>query len=134
MAKRRNIASAVGEQSEWARSFRSLEVLAAELRGRLALAGPPSGHGSAFNWFRAATDRQKPATMLNAPPILTPMAMRLGSYFIARNQPHKAVRAYEEALLSFPNDAETIVLLGKAQKLAEAAGPEPEEIIEPAPE
>ena len=134
MAKRRNIASAVGEQSEWTRSFRSLEVLAAELRGRLSLAGPPSGHGSAFNWFRAATDRQKPATMLNAPPILTPMAMRLGSYFIARNQPHKAVRAYEEALLSFPNDAETIALLGKAQKLAEAAGPEPEEIIEPAPE
>ncbi len=77
------------------------------------------------------TDRQKPATMLNAPPILTPMAMRLGDYFIARNQPYKAVRAYEEALLSFPNDAETMTRLEKAKELAKAAGPEPEEDEQP---
>lgn len=133
MSKRQSIAAAVGEQTEWSRSFRALEVLAAELRGRLALAGPPAGHGSAFNWFRGATDRQKPATMLNAPAILTPMAMRLGDYFLARNLPHKAVRSYEEALRGFPKDAETMTRLEKARKLAEAAGPEPEE-EEPAPE
>lgn len=134
MAKRQEMASAMGEQTQWNRSFRAIEVLAAELHGRLALAGPPAGHGSAFNWFRAAADRQKPTTMLNAPPILTPMAMRLGDYFIARNLPHKAVRAYEEALQSFPNDAETITRLEKARKLAEAAGPEPEDKEAPAAE
>ncbi|QTN31826.1 hypothetical protein HZ994_05615 [Akkermansiaceae bacterium] len=134
MAQRRNIASAVGEQTEWNRSFRALEMLAAELRGRLALAGPPAGHGSAFNWFRGAADRQKAATMLNTPPILTPMAMRLGDYFIARNLPYKAVRAYEEALERFPNDAESIARLEKAGKLAEASGPEPAEEDAPAPE
>ena len=133
MSKRQDIAAAVGEQTEWSRSFRALEVLAAELRGRLALAGPPARHGSAFNWFRGAADRQKPTTMVNAPPILTPMAMRLGDYFIARNLPHKAVRAYEEALTAFPNDAETITRLEKARKLAEAAGLEPKEKEEPAP-
>jgi tetratricopeptide (TPR) repeat protein len=127
MAERQKIAASFGEQTQWSRSFRAIEVLAAELHGRLALAGPHAGHGSAFNWFRAATDRQKPTTMLNAPPILTPMAMRLGDYFIARNLPHKAVRAYEEALASFPKDAETLVRLEKARKLAEAAGPEPKE-------
>jgi tetratricopeptide (TPR) repeat protein len=134
MSKRREIAAAVGEQTEWTRSFRALEMLAAELRGRFALAGPPEGHGSAFNWFRGATDRQQNATMLNAPAILTPMAMRLGDYFVARNLPHKAVRAYREALLGFPNDAETLARMEKALKLAEAAGPEPEEKKEPAPE
>lgn len=134
MAKRQNIASIGGEQSEWSRSFRSLEVLAAELRARLALAGPAAGHGSAFNWLRGATDRQKPTTMLNAPPILTPMAMRLGDYFIARNQPHKAVRAYEEAIQAFPNDSDTMTRLEKAKKLAAAAGPEPEEPAQPTPE
>lgn len=132
MAKRQDIAAALGEQTEWNRSFRALEVLAAELRGRLALAGPPAGHGSAFNWFRGAADRQKPATMLNAPPILTPMAMRLGDYFAASNKPHKAVRAYEEALQHFPGDAETMIRLEKSRKAAEAAGPEPKE--EAAPE
>lgn len=127
MVKLQDIAAISGEQAEWLHSFRALEVLAAELRGRLALAGPPAGHRSAFNWFRAAADRQKPATMLNPPLILAPMAMRLGDYFTASNQPHKAVRAYQEALLRFPGDAETTVRLGKALKLAEAAGPEPEE-------
>lgn len=134
MAKRQNIAAAQGELAEWNRSFRAIEVLTAELNGRLALAGPPSGHGSAFNWLRAAADRQKPTTMLNAPPVLTPMAMRLGDYFIARNLPHKAVSAYEEALESFPNDSEIISRLENARKLAKAAGPEPEGKDEPTQE
>lgn len=118
MAKRQAFATDIGEQPEWRSSFHSLEMLAAELRGRLALAGPPDGHGSAFNWFRAAADRQKPSTMLNPPPILTPMAMRLGDYYIARNQGHKAVGAYEEALAAFPGDKETEQRLAKARLLA----------------
>jgi tetratricopeptide (TPR) repeat protein len=126
MAKRQSIASAIGEQSDWRTSFHSLEMLAAELHGRLALAGPLAGHGSGFNWFRAAADRQKPATMLNTPAILTPMAMRLGDYHIARNQGHRAVTAYEEALAAFPGDTGTEERLAKARALA-ATQPEPVE-------
>ncbi len=126
MAKRQSVASALGEQTEWRVSIQSLEMLAAELRGRLALAGPPVGHGSAFNWFRAAADRQKPSTLLNAPGILTPMATRLGDYHIARNQGHQAVKAYSEALAAFPRDMETEKRLAKARELA-AQQPEPVE-------
>jgi tetratricopeptide (TPR) repeat protein len=126
MSKRQSIASAIGERTEWRDSFQALEMLAAELNGRLALSGPPAGHGSAFNWFRAAADRQKPATMLNPPSILTPMATRLGDYHLARNHGHKALEAYEEALASFPADTETEERLAKAQALA-AKQPKPEE-------
>lgn len=118
MSKKQAIASAIGERSEWNRAFRSLEVLAAELRGRLALAGPPAGHGSAFNWFRAATDRQVPSTMLTAPPLLTPMAIRLGDYFLTQSDPQNAVDAYREALAAFPNDLQSLQrLLGALEKL-----------------
>ena len=126
MSQRQATAIVIVERTEWVGSFQSLEMLAAELRGRLALAGPPAGHGSAFNWFRAAADRQRPATMLNPPSILTPMAMRLGDYFIARNQGHNAVAAYEEALTAYPGDMETETRLAKARELA-ATQPKPAE-------
>jgi tetratricopeptide (TPR) repeat protein len=124
MAKRQNVAYALGEQTEWRASFHALEMLAAELRGNLALAGPAAGHGTAFNWFRAAADRQKPSSALNVPSLLTPMAMRLGDYHIARNQGHQAVAAYTEALADFPGDVETEKRLAKARELA-AQQPEP---------
>ena len=113
MTKKQNVSVTVGERSEWNRSFRSLEILAAVLRGRMALAGPAEGHGSAFNWFRAATDRQLPSSMLTAPPILTPMATLLGDYYLTQNEPSKAVDAYLEALASFPNN---IIALQKLEK------------------
>ena len=119
MTKKQEVSSAIGERSEWNRSFRSLEVLAADLRGRLALAGPPNRHGSAFNWFRAATDRQVHSSMLSAPPLLTPMAIRLGDYFLTQNDPAKAVEAYLEALAAFPNDIEALRKLEKGYKLTE---------------
>lgn len=117
MLKKRSAAFNIGEQSEWMNGFRSLEVLAAELRGRLALAGPKDGRGSAFNWFRAAADRQKPATMLNPPSLLTPMAMRLGDYYLASGKPRDAVDAYEEALEDFPNNQVTLDKLRDAKKV-----------------
>lgn len=132
MSKKQAISSAIGERSEWNRAFRSLEVLAAELRGRLALAGPPAGHGSAFNWFRAATDRQVPSTMLSAPPLLTPMAIRLGDYFLTQNDAEKAVDAYHEALMAFPNDLQTLqrllIALEKLEK-KQIQGKKPEEAV-----
>ena len=117
MTKKQQIASAIGEYSEWRSSFQALEVLAAELRGRLALAGPREGYGSAFNWFRAAADRQVPSTMLNPPPLLTPMAARLGDYYFALNMPVKALKAYKEALDKFPNDQETLKQVKEATDL-----------------
>ena len=126
MAKRQTMATVLGEQTLWRTSFQSLEMLAAELRGSLALAGPAAGHGSAFNWFRASADRQKPPTMLNPPFILTPMAMRLGDYHIARNQGHQAVEAYEEAITAFPGDTQTQQRLANARQLA-AKQPKPAE-------
>lgn len=117
MLKKRPVAFSIGEQSEWLSSFRSLEVLAAELRGMLALAGPEENRGSAFNWFRAAADRQKPATLLNPPTLLNPMAMRLGDYYLASGNTRSAIAAYQEALEDFPNNQPTLDKLKKTQKL-----------------
>lgn len=108
MARKQQTAIAIGETSEWNRAFRALEVLAAELRGRMALSGPKEGRGSAFNWFRAAADRQLPTTMMETPPLLTPMATLLGDYHRASDQPEKAISAYQEALRTFPNDSPTL--------------------------
>ncbi len=117
MSKRQSVSSLIGERSEWARSFHALEVLAAELRGRSALTGPAQGRGSAFNWFRAAADRQKPTTMLETPPLLTPMATLLGDYYLSINEPTKAIEAFEEALAAFPNDEVTLERMKKAKEL-----------------
>lgn len=117
MEKKQKAAATIGEYSEWRRSFLATEILAAELRGRLALAGPPEGQGSAFNWFRAAADRQRPATMLTPPAILVPMAARLGDYHIKTGNPEKAIEAYNEALAKFPNDQKTLDGLESAEAL-----------------
>ena len=57
MSRVQEASSIGGERSFWNRSFRALEVGACELRGRLALAGPKAGYGSAYNWFRSAVDQ-----------------------------------------------------------------------------
>jgi tetratricopeptide (TPR) repeat protein len=125
MSKTQAEAAAIGERSAWTRAFRALEVLASDLRGRLALAGPEVGVGTAYNWFASAADRQQPAPMMFPPMILTPMAIRLGEYYLAVNQPKEAIEAYQRALTAFPNDMN--VLLGlkisyeKANLPAEAA-------------
>lgn len=111
-------AAAAGERSAWTRAFRALEVLATEVRGRAALAGPKTGHGSAYNWFRSATDRQRPAAALNPPLILTPMAARLGDYYLAVNRPADAVEAFREALALFANDTNSLAGLERAAKAA----------------
>lgn len=108
MSRVQESASVGGERSFWNRGFRALEVSASELRGRLALAGPKSGHGSAYNWFRSAVDRQTRSTQLLPPSILTPMELRLGDYYLALNKPTDAVAAYREALATYPNDMRSL--------------------------
>jgi predicted Zn-dependent protease len=100
------------------RGFRALEVLASELRGRIALAGPKSGHGSAYNWFRSAVDRQTRASMLLPPAVLTPMNVRLGEFYLATAKPADAVEAYRAALKDFPNDKTVLKGLVAALKQA----------------
>lgn len=116
MAKQQTTASAKGEFAEWRRAMLNLEMLNANLRGHLALAGPKEGRGSAFNWFRAAADRQRTATLMHPPLILSPMANDLGEYFLTINQPAKAIAAYQEAITKFPNDPSTLNRIKKAQE------------------
>ncbi|MDP3849473.1 MAG: hypothetical protein Q8Q59_03145 [Luteolibacter sp.] len=112
-------ATAAGERSAWVRSFRALEVLASDLRGRLAMAGPADKRDIAYNWFSSAADRQLPATLLLPPMILTPMASRLGDYYLSLKKPAEAAEAYHRALASFPNDMNSLLGLKRA---CEAAG------------
>ena len=125
MAKTRNQAQAGGEQSEWLRSFRAMEVLASELRGRLAMAGQATMRGVAYNWFRSAMDHQQPAPLLMPPAILTPMAARLGEYHLISKQADDAIEAYQQALASRPNDMSSLLGLKRAlessSRKAEAA-------------
>ncbi len=114
MSKTQSAANASGERSSWNRSFRALEVLASDLRGRLALAGPKASIGSAYNWFSSAADRQHPAPMMLPPMLLTPMAIRIGDYYLAVEKPTEAVEGYQRALADFPNDMNALSGLKRA--------------------
>ncbi len=114
MSKTQSAATASGERSAWNRSFRAMEVLASDLRGRLALAGPADLRGPAYNWFASAADRQHPAPMMFPPMILTPMAIRLGDYYLAVRQPKEAIENYQRALTTFPNDMNALLGLKTA--------------------
>lgn len=118
MSKLQAAAGKGGERSAWNRGFRALEAIASEINGRIALAGPPVAHGSAYNWFRSAADRQQPSTMLSPPPILNPMVGRVGEYYLLAKRPQDAVEAFKEALLQFPNDIDTLKGLLQAYKAA----------------
>lgn len=114
MTKTQSIATRGGERSQWLRSFRALEVLASDARGRLAIAGPKDKRGTAYNWFASATDRQRPEPSLCPPLVLSPMASRLGSFLLSENKPAEAADAYQRALASFPNDMDSLLGLRKA--------------------
>lgn len=118
MAKTQAAAAANGERSSWIRSFRALEVLASDVRGRLAMAGPKENRGVAYNWFSSAADRQHPEPLLNPPMILTPMASRLGGFFLAEKKNDEAIEAYQRALATFPNDMNSLVGLKDAYQAA----------------
>lgn len=130
MSKKQAAASLNDEFSEWRRSFLTLEMLAANLQGQLTLAGPEKSRGSAFNWFRAAADRQRTATLMNPPLILFPMARDLGDYFLATKQPTKALEAYQEALVKFPNHPTTLERIEKVKALTQSEGEDSSKVPE----
>ena len=108
MAATQDAAAKGGERSSWLRAFRALEVLASNLRGHLAMNGPDSLKGTAYNWFASAADRQHVDPMLYPPMILTPMASGLGDYFLGTGENKKAIEAYDRALRTFPYDQKTL--------------------------
>lgn len=118
MARTQQAAIHSGERSSWLRAFRALEVLASDLRGRIAAAGPESLRATAFNWFSSAADRQLPSPLLLPPMLLTPMAARLGEFQLASGKPAEAVEAYQRALAAFPNDANALDGLKRAYQAA----------------
>jgi len=118
MARIQAQAATGGERSAWLRSFRALEVLASDLRGKVAMAGPKDLRGAAFNWFSSAADRQLPAPLLLPPMLLTPMAVRLGEYRLATDKPAEAVESYQRALKVFPNDISALGGLARAYTAA----------------
>jgi tetratricopeptide (TPR) repeat protein len=119
MAKTQSAATASGERSTWIRSFHALELLASDVRGRLALAGPEQNRETAYNWFSAAEDRQHPSPLLLPPMILTPMAAHLGDFFLTTQKPTEAIEAYQRALTAFPNDMSTLTGLKRAYEAAD---------------
>lgn len=119
MSKTQSLAATFGERSSWNRSYRALEVLASELQGDLAMAGPKERVGIAYNWFASATDRQRPASMMYPPMILTPMAIHLGEYYLSVGKAPEAIEAYQRALAEFPNDMNALVGLKTAFEKAD---------------
>jgi tetratricopeptide (TPR) repeat protein len=118
LSKTQATAAAIGEKSYLNRSFRALEILASELRGKLAMQAPKGRRGVAYNWFSAALDRQRPTLMMFPPLILTPMGIHLGDYYLASDRPVDAVDAYLEALQAFPNERSALLGLKKAYESA----------------
>lgn len=112
-------ANTMGEYAEWRRALINLEMLTLCLRGQLAMTGPPEKKGAAYNWFRAAADRQRPSTLMLPPLILTPMANHLGDYHMSINDQHKARDAYQEAITKFPNEPSTLERIKKVKPSAE---------------
>ena len=116
MAGSQKIATQSAERSEWNRAFRALEMIAANARGQLAIAGPEENRNIAYNWFSAAADRQTPAPLMKAPLVPTPMTGQIGEYFMATNQAAEAIEAFETALKAFPNDSRLIERLTSARE------------------
>jgi hypothetical protein len=119
MGKTRQAASAAGERSSWARGYTALEIAASELRGAMAMAGGKESMVSAFNWYRAALDRQTPPTMMMPPIALLPMETRLAEYFLGRNETKAAIDILVEAQGKYTHDVE---ILNRLQKAMEKSG------------
>ena len=118
MAKLQPAANQNGERSAWTRAFKALELLACDLRGRMALRAQRELRGAAFNWFRSAADRQRPAVMLYPPLILSAELVKLGYYHLLDEKPEAAVVAFKDALQAYPNDIEGLQGLQRALEAA----------------
>ncbi len=104
----------LGERSQWLRAHRGLKVLLNDVRGHIASNGPADLRPTAFNWYQSAIDHQRHETLLYAPMLLTPMAARLGDFFLRQQEAEKATKHYEEALKIIPSDIHSLQGLRRA--------------------
>lgn len=104
----------LGERSQWLRAHRGLKVLLNDVRGHIASNGPADLRPTAFNWYQSAIDHQRHETLLYAPMLLTPMAARLGDFFLRQKEAEKATKHYEEALKIIPSDIHSLQGLRRA--------------------
>lgn len=115
MARMQDAATAQGERTFWLRAFRALEVLASDLRGEMAMAGPRGRREIAYNWFASAADRQAPEPMLMPPMVLTSMPTKLGWFHLKAGRHAEAIEAFERALQRTPRDRNSLDGLLKAR-------------------
>jgi len=97
-----------GERSEWLRALEACRILEADLRARLAQAGPQSLRSSAFNWLSSAAGYQRHAVMLMPPAVLTNVPARLGDWCLAAGDLSGAEDAYLRALAMRPGDRKAL--------------------------
>lgn len=116
MARTQQESAQTGERTLWLRAFRSMEVLASQLRGEIAFAGPADKREIAYNWFVSAADRQLPDPAMLPPSILIPMRSKLGWFQLQSGRPADAVECFEESLQRHPNDPGTLEGLKNARQ------------------
>lgn len=112
MTAQRKEAIQLGEISHFARAFRGLEIITAELKGN-TVQRKEKGKSTAFNWYAGAVDRQNPASRMMPPLFLLPMQIKVGQYFHQLKEYDDALEAYEDGLKRWPND----LLLLDAQRM-----------------
>jgi predicted Zn-dependent protease len=78
------------------------------------MAGPKKDRGSAFNWYRAALDRQSPPSMLMPPSMLLPMEARLAEFHLAKGDAQAAIDILIEGQTRHTHDVEILSRLRRA--------------------
>lgn len=119
MTKMRAQAAKTAELSQWIRANQGMQIISAELRGRIALAGDKTDKLGAYGWFRSGEERQTPSSMMMPPLVMTPLAGRVADAQTATGTPEQALEAIQEALKQWPND---ILLLEQLESLLETQG------------
>jgi tetratricopeptide (TPR) repeat protein len=97
-------AGELGELSHYIRAFECIETLATEIRGQISLMGPESTRSAAYNWFSAASEKQKRASRMMPPINLKPMRSNVAKFYLTNDRANEAIEIYQEALKENPND------------------------------
>jgi len=114
MDETEQLATVLGERSQWLRARTALKILVNDLRGRIAMEGPEDMRAMAFNWYSSAIDNQRHSSMLHPPMLLTPMSARLGDFFLKTGEAQQAITHYGHALEMIPSDIHSLQGLRQA--------------------
>jgi len=95
----------------------SLAIYDMELAGLRALYGEKELRITASNWFRSARDKQGVPGSMMPPLVITPMENRLAEYYLAVGKESSAYKAYQEGLLRYPNNMDSLRGVEKCLRL-----------------